>query len=222
MNKKEVQKRVLQNGQPLALDKFEWNEKARVFSTTESNLVLDFKDVNYVTFDTGHDCTFTTGYQCVITTGYQCVITTGSDCVITTGFSCTFTTGSSCTFDTGSSCTFTTGSSCTFTTGSSCTFDTGSSCTFDTGFSCTFNTNSNCTFTTSFSCTFTTSFSCVVIRSDVYEVIELKEGIKIKLNGWGIKGYKEIPDESEDVEIIVDGKTTIISRKSAVALGLVK
>ncbi len=148
MNKKEVQKRVSQNGEPLALDKFEWDEKAEVFSTTGSNLVLDFKDVNCVTFTTGFDCTF----------------------------------------------------------------DTGSDCTFDTSF--------DCTFDTSFDCTFDTGSECVVIRRDVYEVIELKEGVKIKLNGWNIKGYKEIPDE--DVEIIVEGKTTIISRKSAVALGLIK
>ncbi len=182
MNKKEVQKRVLQNGEQLALDKFEWDEKAEVFSTTESNLVLDFKDVNCVTFTTGSDCTFTTGSYCTFTTGYQCVITTGYQCVITTGSDCVITTGHDCTFTTGFHCVITTGSDCVITTG----------------------------------------FSCVVIRRDVYEVIELKEGVKIMLNGSGIKGYKEIPDESEDVEIIVDGKTTIISRKSAIALGLVK
>ncbi len=144
MNKKEVQKRVLQKGEPLALDKFEWNEKAKVFSTTESNLVLDFKDVNYVTFSTGHDCTFTTGSDCLITTLYHCVITTGYHCVITTGSDCLITTGSDCLITTGS--------------------------------------------------------SCVVIRRDALEVIELKKGVKIMLNGWGVKGYKEIK-ESEDVLI---------------------
>ena len=33
MNKKEVQQRVLQNGKPLDLDKFEWDEKTNTFSS---------------------------------------------------------------------------------------------------------------------------------------------------------------------------------------------
>lgn len=30
MDKKEIQQRVLQNGKPLSLDKFEWDEKIRL------------------------------------------------------------------------------------------------------------------------------------------------------------------------------------------------
>ena len=33
MNKKEVQKRVLQEGKPLALSKFKWDEKTKTFSS---------------------------------------------------------------------------------------------------------------------------------------------------------------------------------------------
>jgi hypothetical protein len=88
---------------------------------------------------------------------------------------------SDCTFKTGSYCTFATGWGCTFKTGSYCTFDTGSDCTFKTGF--------NCTFKTGFNCTFDTGEKCVVVRRDVYEVIELKEGEKIKLNGYKEKGF---------------------------------
>ena len=78
-------------------------------------------------------------------------------------------------FKTGSDCTFKTGSYCTFDTGSDCTFDTGSDCTFDTGYGCTFNTGSN----------------CVAVRRDIYEVIEIPEGKKIKINEYGTKGWKE-------------------------------
>ena len=54
-------------------------------------------------------------------------------------------------------------------------FKTGSDCTFDTGYGCTFNTGSN----------------CVAVRRDIYEVIEIPEGKKIKINEYGTKGWKE-------------------------------
>ena len=65
MTKKEVQQRVLQNGKPLPLDKFEWDEKTKTFSSDENHLVLDFGDINNCTFNTGSDCTFKTGEHCV-------------------------------------------------------------------------------------------------------------------------------------------------------------
>ena len=160
MTKKEIQKRVLQNGEPLSSDKFEWDEKTNTFSSSEDNLVLDFNNIDYCTFRTGSDCTFKTGSGCI------------------------FKTGSFCTFDTGYDCTFNTGSSCTFKTGFNCTFNTDYDCTFKTGFGCTFDTSAVCTFRT--------GFGCVVVRRDIYEVIELKEGQKIKLNKAGIKGFEII------------------------------
>ena len=95
-----------------------------------------------------------------------------------------------------------------------CTFNTGSYCTFNTGFDCTFNTNSYCTFNTGSSCTFKTGFECVVVRRDIYEVIELKEGVKIKLKGLCIKGFTEIEPEEvslsgKEVSVTLDGKTYI-------------
>ncbi|NKQ39509.1 MAG: hypothetical protein HF967_08625, partial [Methanosarcinales archaeon] len=81
---------------------------------------------------------------------------------------------------TGSDCTFRTNSDCIFDTGSTCTFDTGSYCTFDTGSNCTFNTGSD----------------CVVVRRDIYEVIELQKNQKIKLNNYGIKGYTTGKEET--------------------------
>jgi hypothetical protein len=96
MNKQEVQKRVLQNGTPLDLDKFSWDEKTKTFSTNENNLVLDFSGIDGVTFKTGSCCIFKTGSDCIFKTGSDCIFKTGSDCTFKTGFSCTFTTGSEC------------------------------------------------------------------------------------------------------------------------------
>lgn len=74
MKKIEVQQRVLQNGRPLDLDKFEWDEKTKTFSSKENGLVLDFSGISYCTFTTGSDCTFNTGSDCTFTTGSGCVI----------------------------------------------------------------------------------------------------------------------------------------------------
>ena len=128
MKKKEIQQRVLQNGKPLDLNKFEWDEKTNTFSSSENNLVLDFSGMDY----------------------------------------CTFNTGFNCTFNTGSDCTFNTSSDCTFNTGSYCTFNTGK--------------------------------ECVVIRRDVYEIIELEEGKEIKLNSCGVSGYTEV--NSKKLELL--------------------
>jgi len=103
---------------------------------------------------------------------------TVSDCTFKTGSDCTFKTGAYCTFDTGSSCTFKTGSGCTFDTGSGCTFDTGSSCTFDTG------------------------SDCVVVRRDIYEVIELVEGKKVKLNGYCVEGFVYVGENNKKSELL--------------------
>ena len=121
MTKQQVQQRVLQNGKPLDLDKFEWDEKTNTFSSEEDYLVIDFSDISYCTFKTG--------------------------------FSCTFNTGSYCTFKTGSDCTFKTGE------------------------------------------------QCVVVRRDVYEVIELEENKEIRLNEYGKKGFTYIDDDEVEKAI---------------------
>jgi hypothetical protein len=160
LTKENIQTRVLQNGEQISLDKFNWDEKTRTFSSSENNLVLDFSDLSDCTFKTGSYCTFKTGSYCVFDTGSYCVFDTGYDCTFNTGYDCTFNTGYDCTFKTGSYCTFNTGSYCTFKTGSDCTFDTGSNCTFDTGYDCTFKTGSDCTFDTGYDCTFKTGSDC--------------------------------------------------------------
>jgi hypothetical protein len=101
MTKLEVQNRVLQNGKPISLDKFDWNEKTKTFFSPENNLVIDFS---------GEDgCTFATGSGCTFKTGFGCTFKTWSDCTFRTEFDCTFKTWSYCTFKTGSCCTFKTG-----------------------------------------------------------------------------------------------------------------
>jgi len=166
---------VTQNGEKLSKDKYTWDEKTKTFSTTESNLVLDFSEYDGCTFKTGDECTFDTSYDC--------------------------------TFKTGDSCTFKTGGYCTFDTGDSCTFDTGSECTFDTSYDCTFKTGDSCTFKTGPLCTFKTGDNCVVVRRDVYEVIELKEGQKIKLKDYQEKGYTIIEEKQKEEGIIeLNGK----------------
>jgi hypothetical protein len=50
MNKNEVQKRVLQNDKPLALNKFSWHEKTRTFSSDENNLIINFDGIEGCTF----------------------------------------------------------------------------------------------------------------------------------------------------------------------------
>jgi hypothetical protein len=170
MRKEEVSQRVLQNGKPLSLDKFNWDEETRTFSTKEDDLVIDFFCINNCTFKTESDCTFKTGYNC----------------------------------------SFDTGCSCTFRTGSDCTFDTGSHCTFDTGFGCIFKTESDCTFNTCSNCTFKTGSECVVVRRDIFEVIELEKGKTITLCPYEVKGYIDEDgylngDEKLGKHIIEDG-----------------
>ena len=69
MTKKEVQKRVLQNGKPLALSKFTWDEDTKTFSSSEHHLILNFKEINDCTFKTSSSCTFKTGSSCTFNTG---------------------------------------------------------------------------------------------------------------------------------------------------------
>ena len=57
---------VTQYGKELDPSKYNWDPKTKTFSTTEDDLVLDFSNINGVTFDTGDNCTFKTGKESVI------------------------------------------------------------------------------------------------------------------------------------------------------------
>jgi len=99
MNKKEVQKRVSENGKKLAINKFSWNKKTKTFSSKESDLVIDFNSLSSCTFTTWYDCTFKTGYNCTFNTGHDCTFNTWSGCTFNTKPGCTFNTKSGCTFN---------------------------------------------------------------------------------------------------------------------------
>ena len=69
MNKIDVQKRVLKNGEPLSCDLFQWDEKTKTFSSTEFGLTIDFVGIEGCTFTTRYDCTFKTESGCTFTVG---------------------------------------------------------------------------------------------------------------------------------------------------------
>ena len=71
MTKQEVQKRVLQNGKPLDLDKFEWDEKTNTFTTQENDLMLDFDNMDNFNFNTGSNCSFRAGSNCNFDKGIE-------------------------------------------------------------------------------------------------------------------------------------------------------
>ena len=75
----------------------------------------------------------------------------------------------------------------------------------------TFKTGPNCTFNTDYDCTFKTGKECVVIRRDLYEVIELEEWEQIKLNWYRIKWFTKLEEKKE---IIIDWKTISLSLES--------
>ena len=105
MTKEEVQQRVLKDGKPLALAKFEWNSKTSEFSSKQPWLVLDFSGISGITFTTGYDCIFWADYGCTFNTGSSCTIKTLDKCTFDTSSYCTFKTGSHCTFKTDHYCT---------------------------------------------------------------------------------------------------------------------
>ncbi len=172
------------------------------FKVTQNGNILDKNKYNWDpetrTFSTTENnlvldfselngCTFKTGSNCTFKTGFNCTFKTESDCIFRTGFNCTFSTGYNCIFKTGSGCIFKTGFNCTFDTGSDCIFKTGSGCTFDTG------------------------EKCVCIRRDVFEIIEIPNGQKIKLNGFEIPGFEII---NPIRKIKIDNKEIEISESS--------
>jgi hypothetical protein len=161
MNKLEVQKRVTgKNGLPLPLESFEWDEKTRVFSSNEMNLVLSFEGEIDITFKTSHCCQFITDSHCHFSTGSCCDFKTGSNCNFKTESSCNFQTGPKCNFQTGSCCDFKTGYCCNFNTLHCCNFNTGHSCSFNTKHSCCFDTGNVCNFLTLSDCNFKTGQYC--------------------------------------------------------------
>ena len=105
MNKLEIQKRVLKNGKPLDLDLFSWVEETRSFSTSESELTIDFNGLSNCTIDCGNYSTIKCGYDCTIKCGYDCTIKCGRDCTIDCGSYCAIVCGGDCIINCGRDCT---------------------------------------------------------------------------------------------------------------------
>jgi len=137
---------IKQFGKPLDVSKYSIDIEARVFSSIENNLVLDFGGLSGWTFITGYGCTFDTYSRCIFNTKHDCIFTTNGGCTFNTDVNCNFYTGNNCTFFTGHSCTFKTGNNCTFMTSTDCNFHTSNRCIFRTGGLCFFDTGGSCSF----------------------------------------------------------------------------
>ena len=127
----------------------------------------------------------------------------------------TFNIGSNCILNTSYNCIFNAGNYCIFNTEHNCNFKTGWGCVFDTGEDCIFKTENNCIFKTGSGSIFYTNKNCVVIRRDVFEVIQIPENTKIQLNSPYSCGYIKIKDTKT---ITIDGKDIEVSNESFEAL----
>jgi len=94
MTKKEMQQRIIKDGKPLDLDKFECDEETNTLSIKE----------NYCTIDCGYNCTIKCGSDCTIDCGSDCTINCGSDCTINCYSDCTINCYSDCIIKGGSEC----------------------------------------------------------------------------------------------------------------------
>ena len=166
--KEDIQKRVLQSGNPLPLSEFSWDANTSTFASNENGLVVDFSDIDYSTVNTGASSTVTTGYRSTVTTGGHSTVTTGGYATVTTGYSSIVKTGNDSTVTTGNHSTVTTGDRSTVTTEGYATVTTGGYSTIKTGYSSivkagyysTVTTEGSSAVTTEGSSTVTTGIEC--------------------------------------------------------------
>ena len=202
MNKKEVQKRVLQNGEPLALSRFSWDEETRTFPSKENNLVIDFKGINYCSVKTGSNSTVKTGLHSTVITGWGSTVTTGWESTVITGLDSTVTTGSYSIVKTGSDSTVRTGWDSTVKTGWDSTITAGAESTVTTG---------------SRSTVICKGENIVIVNRNVFEVIKPKEGQTIQICPYKIPGHLVDGMYNGEPHIIVDGiLSKVISHKGNV------
>jgi len=191
MTKKEVQQRVLQNGKPLDLDKFSWNEKTKTFSSSEDYLVLDFREINNCIIEVGSCCTVDNYI------GIGCTISAGHNSVIQTGTACNIKTGSFSNIQVRFGCKVSSGNNCTIHIISDCIVNTKSYCVIRAGYDCTINTSHDCIIRARANCKIKSGSNCVVVRSDIHEVIKPEEDRKIKLNGIVEEGFTYLNEKKE-------------------------
>lgn len=159
---------VMQHGKPLSKELYNWDEKTKTFSTSETNVAIDFSGYDNVTFKTTS----------------LAFIRSGSDCTFDTGSNCHFIAANRCIFKTGSNCTFDVGNDCHFKTDSHCHFKTGSHCNFETWDDCVFDVDSFCVFDV--------CFSCVVIERSTFRVTHIPANKTVMLDNETDEGYKLI------------------------------
>ena len=92
-----------------------------------------------------------------------------------------------------------------------CTINCESFCTINCGYYCTINCRYYCTINPK-------GDECVVVRRDVYEIIEIPEGKKIRLNEYGVKGYKVLVKKPKKVVLTMDE----VAEKFGVPVGNLK
>jgi uncharacterized protein (DUF2345 family) len=174
MNKKEVQKRVLQNGKPLALNKFSWDEKTKTFSTNENNVLADFSGIDHVTLTAGGWSTLTAGDNSTLTAGGYSTLRAGNGCTLTAGWQGTLTAGGWSTLTAEDNSTLTAGWQSTLTAGgwSTLTAEDDSTltargyCTLKAGNGCTLTAEDNSTLTAGDNSTLRAGWYCTLTAGD--------------------------------------------------------
>jgi len=84
---------------------------------------------------------------------------------------------------------FTNISGVTFKTEEDCTITTDSCCTFKASWNCTFKTGWDCMFKTDSYCTFTTGKNSVIVRRDLFEIIQPEPDVTLQLPPYDVPGY---------------------------------
>jgi hypothetical protein len=213
MNKLEIQRYVKQHKKLIDLEKFEWDENTKTFSTNENDLVLFLPEISGVNFKTGNNCEFTTAHSCNFETGHNCSFktkdynsfSTGSGCIFVCGQDNFFKTGSNCTFNATSNNCFTTGSFCKFTACKENFFKTSSNCNFNVGEECYIRTadnssifalsdniiyaGNNCNFIVKHNCSIVAGNRCVIVNSNVFDIIYPEPNKLITINSIKEKGH---------------------------------
>ena len=94
MNKEEIQKRVLHNGEPLAPQKFNFCEKTNTFSSDADDLVIDFEEIDYMNVKVaGRDSIIKAGFRANIKAWNNANIEAGDDATIKVGWDATIKAG---------------------------------------------------------------------------------------------------------------------------------
>jgi len=163
--------------------------QAKIRVLKENNLIAGSEDRDFWMFKTHDGCKLTAGSACTIKAGMECIIFAGSSCNIKTSHECNIHTSHSNIIGTANRCNIFVGDDCTIRTGENCHIDAGDDCNIDTGYECYITVGDDVVVKASWGSTIKGGKNCLVIRRDVYEVIELVEGQTIKLNSYGVKGF---------------------------------